>query len=266
MGGKERTPHPEFARLRWGKEGAWSGASRERGLAGWRVRGGCRAAEVRRERGGRRNRRRRGRSRVRSCHPAAGPRQTTPARGGARTARTHSPNNAPRLPAGRLQARRPTAKPRHRSPEVSPPRFYCPIGLYFFFGLAPEAAERESFGGAPRSPSGRPPVADRPGDRRPIGESGAKGPRAPEVAGAQPGGTDYGEPRGWGVYFGFFAESRSLEPGGGGGNFPSSSGRGRRLLGWAFRGSLAQWGPKTAPVGASVEVYFPPAWEYCQRS
>lgn len=52
--------------------------------------GGAGTAEVRRARGGRRHQRRRGRSRARSCHPAAGPRQTTPARGQARTAQTLS--------------------------------------------------------------------------------------------------------------------------------------------------------------------------------
>lgn len=50
-------------------------------------------------------------------------RQKTPARGRARTARTHSPNNAPRRPAGRLAARRPTARRGERGPEVSPRRF-----------------------------------------------------------------------------------------------------------------------------------------------
>lgn len=49
--------------------------------------------------------------------------QTTPARGRARTVRTHSPNNARWRPAERLAARRPTARPGERGPEVSPRRF-----------------------------------------------------------------------------------------------------------------------------------------------
>lgn len=48
--------------------------------------------------------------------------QTTPARSRARTARAHSPNNAPRRPAGQLAARRQTARPGERGPEVSPRR------------------------------------------------------------------------------------------------------------------------------------------------
>lgn len=49
--------------------------------------------------------------------------QTTPARSRAQTARAHSPNNAPRRPAGQLAARRRTARPGERGPEVSPRRF-----------------------------------------------------------------------------------------------------------------------------------------------
>lgn len=49
--------------------------------------------------------------------------QTTPARSRARTARAHSPNNAPRRPAGQLADRRQTARPGERGPEVSPRRF-----------------------------------------------------------------------------------------------------------------------------------------------
>lgn len=110
-----------------GRDGRAGGQSLEgRGCepaARWQgARGAAGTAEVRREPRGRRNRRRRGRSRARSCHRAAGPgRRHPPAAGHA--LRSRSPNNAPGRPARRLAARRPTARPGERGPEVSPRLF-----------------------------------------------------------------------------------------------------------------------------------------------
>lgn len=103
-------------------------------------------------------------------------RQTTPARGRARTARTLSkqcseaPGGAPggSETDGEAGGARPRGEPATLSPNLAS------------FCLANVAAEG-SFGGALRSPSGRPPVGVPRGDRRPLGEGGASGPRAPRV-------------------------------------------------------------------------------------
>lgn len=165
----------------WGvgarRRGSWRRARRgpERRLGGA---GRLPTAGEPRERGGRRNRRRRGRSRARSCHPAAGPRQTTPARGGARTA-PRSPNNAPRRPA---------ARPRERGPEVSRHLPARSAAFFFFFCLASGAAEGgravEGHGGLPRGNpvSASPGVTGAPCRRCSVGTACAR------ACGAEPGG------------------------------------------------------------------------------
>lgn len=177
LGAGEQQPAGREPEARGPGRGGAGGAGRRRGLR--RCGGGL---------GARRNRRRRGRSRARSCHPASRPRQRTPARRRARTARTHSPNNAPRRPAGRLAARRPTARPGERGPEVSQRDAFSKPSLFLSWRTWPRR-------GAPAERRGRregdPPVGVPRGDRRPLAEGGASGPRAPgvvlQVGGAEPG-------------------------------------------------------------------------------
>lgn len=139
-------------------------------------------------RGGRRHRRRRGRSRARSCHPAAGPRQTPPASGRARTARRPSANNAP---AGRRAAWRPTEGQRKRSPEVSPRRALQIRPLFVWRAWSQRGALE---GRCDRR------AGDPWGDRRPLGEWVAPGLREPGVVPEVQGGARPGGPRSWKVF------------------------------------------------------------------
>ena len=79
------------------------------------------------------------------------------ARGRARTARTHSPNNAPRRPAGRLAARRRAARPGERGPEVSPRRLLQSLPLFVWQTWPQREAPGERGGYRAGDPSRRPP-------------------------------------------------------------------------------------------------------------
>lgn len=79
------------------------------------------------------------------------------ARGRARTARTLSPNNAPRRSAGRRAARRPAARPGERGPEVSPRRLLQSLPLFVWQTWAQREAPGERGGYRAGDPSRRPP-------------------------------------------------------------------------------------------------------------